>query len=47
MRNKLIGRKHLEGLVNITDPCYDKDVWCRMSTTAKEGTYECRVRYTI
>lgn len=43
MRKKLIGRKHFEGLIDITDPCYDKDVWCRMSATVKAGTYECRV----
>lgn len=30
MRKKLIGRKHFEGSVDITDPCYDKDVWCRI-----------------
>ena len=43
MRKKLIGRKHFEGLIDITDPCYDKDVWCRMNATVKAGTYECRV----
>ena len=43
MRKKLIGRKHFEGLIDITDPCYDKDVWCRMTATVKAGTYECRV----
>ena len=43
MRKKLIGRKHFEGLIDITDPCYNKDVWCRMNATVKAGTYECRV----
>lgn len=43
MRRKLIGRKHFEGVVDITDPCYDKDVWCRMNAEVKSGTYDCRV----
>lgn len=43
MRKKLIGRKYFEGLVDITDPCYDKDVWCRINATVKSGTYDCRV----
>lgn len=32
MRKKLIGRKHFEGVIDITDPCYDRNVWCRMNT---------------
>lgn len=43
MRRKLIGRKHFEGSIDITDPCYDKDVWCRMNATVKSGTYDCIV----
>lgn len=43
MRRKLIGRKHFEGVVDITDPCYDKDAWCRMNAEVKSGTYDCRV----
>lgn len=43
MRRKLIGRKHFEGTVDITDPCYDKDVRCRMSANVKSGTYDCRI----
>lgn len=45
MRKKLIGRKHFEGILDVTDPCYDKDVWCRMRTPVpvKSGEYECRI----
>lgn len=43
MRRKLIGRKHFGGLIDITDPCYDKDVCCRTTATVKEGTYDCIV----
>lgn len=43
LRKALIGRKHFEGLIDITDPCYNKNVWCRMSATVKGGTYDCRV----
>ncbi|MCI8404281.1 MAG: DUF4241 domain-containing protein [Clostridia bacterium] len=31
-----------DGLVDITDPCYDSDVWCRtVNTRIKPGTYDC------
>ena len=43
MREKLIGKKYFEGFIDITDPCYDKDVWCRMNAIVKAGTYECKV----
>lgn len=43
MRKRLIGKKYFEGAIDITDPCYDKDVWCRITATVKAGTYECRV----
>lgn len=42
MRRKLIGRRDFHGSVDITDPCYDRDVWCRMDDVKiKEGTYDC------
>lgn len=41
MRRKKIGTKHFGGIVDITDPCYDKDVWCRMTAEVKEGEYSC------
>lgn len=43
MRKKLIGKKYFEGQIDITDPCYDKDVWCRMNAEVKAGMYDCRV----
>lgn len=43
MRRKLIARKHFGGVIDITDPCYNKDAWCRMTATVKDGEYECRV----
>ena len=45
MRKKLIGRKHFEGIIDITDPCYDRDTWCRINATVKSGEYDCRVWY--
>lgn len=31
-----------DGLVDITDPCYDADVWCRMNNVkVMPGTYNC------
>ena len=34
-----IGTLELNDQVDITDPCYDKNVWCRMTTECKPGTY--------
>ena len=31
MRKTKIGVMDFHGSVDITDPCYDKDVWCRMN----------------
>lgn len=30
MRRKKIGVMDIQRSVDITDPCYDRDVWCRM-----------------
>lgn len=43
LKRKLIGRKQFEGRIDITDPCYDRDVWCRMSADIKPGLYDCRI----
>lgn len=43
MKKEVIGKKFFNGLVDITDPCYDKDVWCRINTTVKSGIYDCVV----
>lgn len=43
MRRKLIGKKVFKGTVDITDPCYDKDVWCRTNVVVKDGTYDCMI----
>lgn len=46
MRKKKIGIKDFHGSVDITDPCYNKDVWCRMNDVKiKEGEYTCLVWY--
>lgn len=34
-----IGKLQLNDKVDITDPCYDKDVWCRMTSECKSGEY--------
>lgn len=34
-----IGTFDLGTEVDITDPCYDKGVWCRMTTECQPGTY--------
>lgn len=35
-----IGEIELNGTVDITDPCYDKDVWCRMTVDCDAGLYK-------
>ena len=39
MEKVFIGTLELGDKVDITDPCYNKDVWCRMTTDCKAGTY--------
>lgn len=43
MRRKLIGRRHFGGSIDITDPCYDRDTWCRMNANVKDGEYDCYI----
>lgn len=44
MRRKKIGVMDFHGSVDITDPCYNKDVWCRMNdVNIAEGEYACYV----
>ncbi len=46
MRRKKIGVMDFHGSVDITDPCYSKDVWCRMNEVKiREGEYACYVWY--
>lgn len=35
-----VGEIELDGTVDITDPCYDKDVWCRMTVDCDAGLYK-------
>ena len=37
---KKFGRKYFGEMVDITDPCYDKDTWCRMTKRIVPGDYE-------
>lgn len=30
-----------DGVVDVTDPCYDNDTWCRSQFEIKPGTYNC------
>lgn len=37
-----VGTKRFGGVIDITDPCYDKDVWCRMNNVEiVSGKYDC------
>lgn len=42
MRRKKIGTMDFHGSVDITDPCYNRDVWCRMTDVKiRKGVYTC------
>lgn len=41
-KTKRFGTLFLNGDVDITDPCYNKDVWCRTKVTVQPGAYQCR-----
>ena len=44
MRRKIIGVRDFHNSVDITDPCYNRDVWCRMNhVKIKDGKYTCAV----
>lgn len=46
MRRKKIGVMDFNGSVDITDPCYNRDIWCRMNDVKiKKGAYTCMVWY--
>lgn len=35
-----VGEIRLDGKVDITDPCYNKDVWCRITMDCQPGNYK-------
>ena len=42
MRREKIGTMDFHGSVDITDPCYNRDVWCRMTDVKiRKGVYTC------
>lgn len=43
MKSIRVGREYFAGVVNVTDPCYDRDTPGRMNVVVKEGVYDCRV----
>lgn len=36
---EFVGKLTLNGQVDITDPCYDKSVWCRRTSYCQPGEY--------
>ena len=43
MRKKLICKRNFTENLQVTDPCYDKNVWCRLDLKIKEGEYACYI----
>ena len=45
MEKVVIGYRDFGGVVDITDPCYDKDTWCRINgVEVVPGRYECSIQ---
>lgn len=42
LKMKDIGKMNFSGTVQVTDPCYNSDVWCRTTIDVKPGEYACR-----
>ena len=43
LKSKDKGYVKIEGKLDVTDPSYEKDIWCRMNDVAiKPGEYRCR-----
>lgn len=41
-KKKLCGKLNFTGTLDVTDPCYRKDVWCRINNVSiKPGEYQC------
>lgn len=38
-RREYVGTMRLDNRVDITDPCYDKEVWCRTTIECEPGEY--------
>lgn len=44
-KKRIIGKRTFGDTVDITDPCYDKDTWCRLNgVKIKPGEYTCYIR---
>lgn len=43
LKMKDVGKLTFSGTVQVTDPCYDSDVWCRTTIDVKPGEYACRI----
>lgn len=44
LKKELLGAHNFPEFVDITDPCYDHDVWCRMNNVQiSAGTYVCAI----
>ena len=44
LKKNVIGNRYFTDSVDITDPCYDRDTWCRMNgVKIKPGNYKCIV----
>jgi len=42
LTKKIVGYKSFGSKVDVTDPCYDKDVWCRINgIDIERGDYTC------
>lgn len=43
LRRQKVGKMYFNGTIDITDPCYDNDAWCRMTENVVAGEYLCLI----
>lgn len=46
MRTNHYGEMYFGKVIDVTDPCYNSDVWCRTSIDVVPGTYDCYATHT-
>ena len=46
MRTNHYGEMYFGKVIDVTDPCYNRDVWCRTSIDVVPVTYDCYATHT-
>ena len=46
MKTNHYGEMYFGKVIDVTDPCYNRNVWCRTSVDVVPGTYDCYATHT-